>query len=229
MIIYPIEMHKISKEKKKFLVFNDSLTLRDEDDYLYDLKKEARDKDVPVISDECENLLKMILDIKKPKKILELGTAVGYSALFMARNIDKSSHIDTVENYKPRINKAKLNFKKYDKNKSISLYDMDIDDYLDKIIKNKTKKYDLIFLDAAKAQYIIWLPMLIKLLNKKGIIIADNVLVDNDILESRYTIRKRDRSIHKRMREYLYAIFHDDKLMSYLYDIGDGVSVTIKR
>lgn len=222
-------MHNFTKEKERFLVYYDSLKMTDEDNFLYDLKSDAIKKDVPVITDECESLLKLILDIKRPKRILELGTAIGYSALYMANCLNNKINIDTVENYKPRIKKAKENFKKYDKNKIIHLYDMDIDDYLNNKMKNKKAYYDIIFLDAAKAQYIVWLPTLIRILKKGGILIADNVLIDKDIYESRYTVRKRDRSIHKRMRDYLYNIFHDKKLKSYLYDIGDGVSVTIKR
>lgn len=224
-------MHIFSNEKERFLTFHESLSLKDNIDkdtkFLLDLKEYAINNDVPIITDECKELLSLVLNIKRPKEILELGTAIGYSALTMLNFLDNEVHIDTVENYPPRIIDAKNNFKKLDKNNKITLYDEDIDKFLD---DNKVKfknKYDFIFLDAAKAQYIFWLPILKEMLNDKGIIFADNVLCDKDIFESRYTVRKRDRSIHKRMKEYLHAIFNDKELDSYLYDIGDGVSISI--
>lgn len=199
--------------------------------YIDELKDEAIKMDVPIIMDSTRDVIKLLLSIKKPKQILELGTAIGYSTLIMSEYSSKNTKIDTVENYKPRIKVAKKNIKLYDKYKKISLYDMDVADFLKKKIKtNKNiSAYDFIFLDAAKAQYIVWLPDIISLMKKGAILIADNVLRDGDILESRYTIRKRDRTIHKRMREYIYEICHNDSLDSYILDIGDGLTVSLKK
>lgn len=223
-------MHDLNIDNERFRVFVEAYQ-KPYLDYIEKLKSDALVDDVPIITDATRDVLKLLLEIKKPKRILELGTAIGYSTIFMSEYTKKSTHIDTIENFPKRVKEAKKNIKLYDKNKKITLYDMDISDFLLKKAKNiKVKdKYDFIFLDAAKAQYIVWLPYLIELLNKNGLLIADNVLRDGDILESRYTIRKRDRTIHKRIREYIYAICHDKNLDSYILDIGDGLTVSVRK
>lgn len=208
--------------------FIDSFSI-DEAEYLTELKTYAKNNDVPIIRDRTIEFLRMIINIKKPKNILEIGTAIGFSALVMKNELN-DVHIDTIEDYEKRIVLAKENFNKYCPDDSIKLYPGDATEYLEKWISDDIKeKYDFVFLDAAKGQYIKWLPSIIILLKPDGILLTDNVFKDGEILEDKLTIEKRDRTIHKRMREFLYEITHNPKLKSYIYDIGDGISISIKK
>ena len=125
-----------------------------EDPLLYEIEKEARKQEVPIIRTEMKNLIKVLLQIKKPEKILEVGTAVGFSALFMSRYLEPGAAITTIERYEPRIEKAKENFKKADEKQCITLLEGDAME----ILKNLEETYDFIFMDAAKGQYIHFLP-----------------------------------------------------------------------
>ena len=186
--------------------------------------------DVPIIKNATKDFVRSIINIKKPTKILEIGCAVGYSSIIMYDEVKKYCRnpiMYTIENYPKRIHEAKLNFNKYGY-KDIVLFEDDAGIILKKLIQSGDK-FDLIFLDAAKAQYPIWLDDIKKLLNKNGILIADNIFKDGEILESRYLIRKRDRTIHQRMREFLHKIFNDNNLSSYIYNIGDGISLSVKN
>lgn len=197
-----------------------------DDEEIMKLKKFAIENDVPIIRDETRDFLRMIINIKDIKNILEIGTAIAYSTLVMHKsNVD--AHIYTIENYEKRILEAKSNINKYfDKNK-ITLIEKDAGVYLKECDKNNY--FDLVFLDAAKGQYINWLSDIKKLMKSGGILIADNIFKDGEILESKFLIKKRDRTIHKRMRDFLYQIKHDNELTTYIYNIGDGVSISIKK
>lgn len=208
--------------------FIDSFSI-DEAEYLTELKTYAKNNDVPIIRDRTIEFLRMIINIKKPKNILEIGTAIGFSALVMKKELN-DVHIDTIEDYEKRIVLAKENFNKYCTDDNIKLYPGDATEYLEKWTSDDIKeKYDFVFLDAAKAQYIKWLPNIIILLKPDGILLTDNVFKDGEIIEDKLTIEKRDRTIHKRMREFLYEITHNKNLKSYIYDIGDGISISIKK
>ena len=192
------------------------------------LKKYAKENDVPIIRDSAIDMLRMILNIKKPKNILEIGTAIGFSAMVMKYEL-VDVHIDTIEDFETRIEEAKKTFEKYDKENNITLYEGDAFIYLNKwVAEGKKDIYDFIFLDAAKAQYINWLPDILTLLKKDGVLYSDNVFKDDEIIQNRWSIEKRDRTIHKRMREYLYEITHNEDLKSYIFDIADGVAMSIK-
>lgn len=208
--------------------FIDSFS-ENEDDCLNELKTYAKNNDVPIIRDRTIEFLRMILNIKKPETILEIGTAIGFSALVMKKELN-NVHIDTIEDYEKRVVLAKENFDKYCVTDNIKLYAGDATDYLEDWVTEGIKdKYDFVFLDAAKGQYIKWLPNIITLLKKDGILLTDNVFKDGEVLEDKLTIEKRDRTIHKRMREFLYEITHHKELKSYIYDIGDGISISIKH
>ena len=133
----------------------------------------------------------------------------------------------TVENNIDRIKEAKTNIEKFFDDKKVVLIEDDITNYLE--AAEKEEKYDFVFLDAAKAQYIVWLPMLKKLMKKGAVLLADNIFKDGEILESRYTIIKRDRTIHKRMREYLHEVAKDIDFDTTIFNVGDGISVSIKK
>lgn len=186
--------------------------------------------DIPIIKNQTKNFIRSIINVKKPIKILEIGTAVGYSSIIIYDEVKKyckNPIMYTIENYPKRIEEAVKNFKKYGY-RDIALFKDDASIILEKLAQSGDK-FDLIFLDAAKAQYSIWLNNIKKLLNKNGVLIADNIFKDGEVIESRYLIRKRDRTIHQRVREFLHKIFNDKDITSYVYDIGDGISLSIKN
>jgi len=191
---------------------------------LEDLRKEALETDVPIVRAETEALLSFFVDYVKPKQILEVGCAIGYSSILMAGHMAENCHITTMENWPPRIEKAKENFKKANLEERITLLEGDATE----ILKDLEGPYDLVFMDAAKAQYINWLPDVLRLLSPEGVLISDNILQDGDVLESRFAVRRRDRTIHKRMREYLYELKHNAALSTMVLPLGDGVAVTTK-
>lgn len=193
--------------------------------FLEELEQYAKKTDVPIIRPQVQNLLKLLLAMKEPKTILEVGTAIGFSALLMSEYGPRDCHITTIEKYEVRIPIARGNFKKAGKEKEITLIEGDAT----QILKELTGPYDMIFMDAAKGQYIHFLPDILRLLPTGGILISDNVLQDGDVLQSRYAVTRRDRTIHSRMREYLYELTHHEGLQTDILPIGDGVTVSVKK
>ena len=188
------------------------------------IEEEALSSYVPIIRKETSALLKTLVALKQPKAILEVGTAVGYSALLMSRVMPENCRITTIEKYEKRIPIAKDNFKRAGKEQCITLLEGDAEE----ILKTLSGPYDFIFMDAAKGQYIHFLPEVLRLLPVGGVLVSDNVLQDGDIIESRFAVARRDRTIHARMREYLYTIKHMDCLQTAVVPIGDGVTVSVK-
>lgn len=207
---------------KDFLM---SLSSENDDDILK-LKEYAKENDVPIIRDEARDFLRLVIGIKKPKSILEIGTAIAYSTLIMHR-LCKDANIVTIEDFEKRIITARSNIDKYFDKSKIELIEGDAGVYLKE--NNEKEKFDFVFLDAAKGQYINWLNDIKRLMQKDAILIADNIFKDGEILESKYLIKKRDRTIYKRMREFLNNITNDNELDTYIFDIGDGISVSIKK
>jgi Predicted O-methyltransferase len=193
--------------------------------FLESLEREAKADQVPIIRREMQSFLKVMLMLKQPTRILEIGTAVGFSALLMCENAPANCHITTIENYQKRIPIAQANFAKADVAERITLLNGDANE----ILKELKGSFDFIFMDAAKAQYINFLPEILRLMDKGAVLISDNVLQDGDIIESHFAIERRNRTIHKRMREYLYQIKHHDELITSIIPLGDGVTVSIKR
>lgn len=193
--------------------------------YLNELERYAKKTDVPIIRTGMQSLLKFLLVMKGPKEILEVGTAIGFSALLMSEYAPKDCHITTIEKYEKRIPVAKENFRKAGKEDSITLLEGDATE----ILQSLEGTYDFIFMDAAKGQYIHFLPDILRLLKDGGLLISDNVLQDGDILESRYAVTRRNRTIHARMREYLYELKHHEALETVILPVGDGVTISVKR
>ena len=189
------------------------------------IEKEALETYVPIIRKEMQSFLKLMLAMKKPATILEVGTAVGFSAILMAEYNPEKCHITTIENYEKRIPIARENFKRVGKEQQITLLEGDAAD----ILKELKEPFDFIFMDAAKGQYIHFMPDVLRLLKKDGILISDNVLQDGDIIESRFAVTRRNRTIHKRMREYLYELTHTEELVTSVLPIGDGITVSVKK
>ncbi len=191
---------------------------------LEEIEAEAQRTFVPVIRKETQQLLKVLLAVNCPKRILEVGTAIGFSALLMEDCNPVPCRITTIENYEKRIPLAKANFLRAGKENVIELLEGDAS----LILKDLTETYDFIFMDAAKGQYIHFFPEVMRLLAPGGILVSDNVLQDGDIIESRFAVTRRNRTIHKRMREYLYQLTHSESLTTSVLPVGDGVTVSVK-
>ena len=189
------------------------------------IEEEALASYVPIIRKEMQSFLKVLLEMKRPKATLEVGTAVGFSALLMSEHVDEDCHITTIEKYEPRIPIARENFRRAGKEKQITLLEGDATDYL----KTLEGPYDFIFMDAAKGQYIHFLPDILRVLAPGGVLLSDNVLQDGDIIQSRFAVERRNRTIHARMREYLYTLTHHEQLTTSLIPLGDGVTLSIKK
>jgi len=193
---------------------------------LEQIEIEAHKDNVPIIRKEMESFLRVILAIKKPKRILELGTAVGYSAILMSEAIEKDASIITIENYEKRIVQARDNFKKADKEDVITMLEGDAMEIMPGL---EGDSFDFVFMDAAKAQYIHFLPEVMRLMKKGAVLITDNVLQEGDIIQSKYVVRRRDRTIHKRMREYLEVVKNHPELETTIVPIGDGITISVKK
>lgn len=191
--------------------------------FLEELEQKAKSDFVPVIRKEMQSFLKVLLSLKRPARILEVGTAVGFSALLMCEYNPVPCHITTIENYEKRIPLALENFKKAGREDRITLLAGDAAD----ILKDLEGPFDLIFMDAAKGQYLHFLPDVVRLMAPGSVLISDNVLQDGDIIESRFLVERRNRTIHKRMREYLYQLKHRDDLVTSVLPLGDGVTVSV--
>ena len=194
-------------------------------DILDKIEREALKTNVPIIRKEMQTFLKLMLVMNRPKRILEVGAAVGFSSIFMAEYNPIDCEIITIENYEKRIPLARENFKRARKEDTIMLLTGDAKD----ILPTLEKPFDFIFMDAAKGQYINFMPEVLRLLKPGGMLISDNVLQDGDIIESRFAVTRRNRTIHKRMREYLYELTHKEELQTAVLPIGDGITVSVKK
>jgi len=192
-------------------------------DWLEDIESRAVKDDVPIIRKETAALLTFMVRTRRPARILEVGSATGYSALLMWNASGGSVKIDTIEKYEKRIPIAEENFKK-NAGDMITLYAGDAAE----VLPTLTQEYDMIFMDAAKGQYLSFLPEVLRLLKSGGILITDNVLQEGDVMESRYAVCRRDRTIHSRMRDYLYELMHNEALESTILSGGDGMAISYK-
>ena len=193
--------------------------------FLDELECSALSEGVPIIRKEMQSFIKTLLALKKPQRILEVGTAVGFSTLLMCEYSQPEMHITTIENYEKRIPKARENFRRAGRESQITFLEGDAG----QILKELSGSYDLIFMDAAKGQYIHFLPDILRLLPPGGLLISDNVLQDGDIIESRFAVTRRNRTIHARMREYLYELKHHPELETVILPVGDGVTLSTKK
>ena len=193
--------------------------------FLEELEQIALRDRVPIIRREMQSFIKMFLALNQPKRILEVGTAVGFSTLLMCEYGPEDLQIVTIENYEKRIPIARENFRKAERESQITLLEGDAGE----ILKGLKGSFDMIFMDAAKGQYINWLPDVKRLMKKGSVLISDNVLQEGDIIESHYLVERRNRTIYKRMREYLYQLKHDPALVTSILPLGDGVTVSVKQ
>ena len=192
--------------------------------FLDQLELQAKKDRVPIIRREMQSFLKVLLQIKKPTKILEVGTAVGFSALLMAKYTPEDTRIVTIEKYEKRIPLAKANFQAAGMDHRLTLVEGDALE----ILREMEDSFDFIFMDAAKGQYIHFYPEVMRLLAPEGILVSDNVLQEGDLIESHFAVERRNRTIYKRMREYLYVLKHDERLETSILPVGDGAAVSYK-
>ncbi len=210
-------------DEERMRVFLHSLE-EDLPPWLAELRRQAGDAGIPVIRTEAESLLRFLLRVRCPVSVLEVGAGVGYSALFMSEYMPKNGRITTVESNRRRSLEAKRNFREAGRGERITILEGDAAELLPVL----EPSFDFVFMDAAKGQYLHFLPEVLRLLCPGGLLVSDNVLRDGDILESRYAVRRRDRTIHARMREYLYVLKHDSRLETLILPMGDGMTVSVR-
>lgn len=191
---------------------------------LGELQKYAYEKEIPIIPKDVVQLLGIILGLVKPVKILEIGMAVGFSASFMTGYLQEGGHLTTIDRYDVMIKQAKENFKCLGVEDKVTILEGNAND----ILPTLNEEYDFIFMDAAKGQYIQILPDVLRLLKKGGIIMADDILQEGRVAQGYEEVPRRQRTIHKRMNEFLYEITHNPKLKTSILTIGDGVALIQK-
>ena len=197
-------------------------------DFLDKLEASCIKDNIPIIRPSMQSILRVLIGLKRPGSILEVGTAVGFSAILMASCSLEGCKITTIEKYEKRLPVARENIKVSGYKDRIELIEGDAADVL-KDLSLKGFGFDLIFMDAAKGQYLNFFEDTLKLLNEGGILVSDNVLQEGDIIQSRFAVTRRNRTIHSRMREYLYVLTHDDRLETTILPVGDGVTVSVKK
>lgn len=190
-------------------------------EYLSLIREKALKDNIPIIRDDTQRFIVFLMKSFVPKRILEIGTAVGFSALLMAHFDSSLTKLVTIEDYEPRIKAAEENFSHSDA--PITLLTGDASE----VLKGLDGEYDFIFIDAAKGQYPEYLRLIRPLLASHAMIVADNILQDGRILEPKEALERRDRTIHKRIRQYLSEIMTDSSLVSTVLPIGDGLAVSI--
>ncbi len=193
---------------------------------LDEIEKKALEDRVPIIRKETAALLRALIYGIRPMRILEIGTAVGYSALLMCQAMPEGGSIVTIEKYEKRIAEARENFARSGMEDRIALLEGDADELLDTL---EGQSFDLIFMDAAKGQYLGWLSRLIPMMPCGAFLVSDNVLQDGDVVQSRFAIERRNRTIHSRMREYLYELKHCPLLETAILTVGDGVALSTRK
>ncbi|MEG0086077.1 MAG: O-methyltransferase [Niameybacter sp.] len=180
----------------------------------------------PIIKPEVADFMKVLLTMQKPKDILEIGTAVGYSAMLMSEFLQEEGKITTIERFAYMAENAKKNIKRAALEDKIQIMEGDAAELLATL---EDAKYDVVFMDCAKGQYINFLPHCIRVLKPGGLLITDNVLHKGAVAKSRYLIDRRQRTTHARLRDFLYTITHDPCLVSSVVPIGDGVALSYKK
>ena len=202
----------------------------DDEGIVSEIRREAILSGIPIVKPETAALLKVMILLRKPLRLLEVGTGTAYSAILMSEYMKEGSYIETIENYPPRIAAARENIKRAGREDMIKLIEGDAGEILPNLAGDTGSMgiYDMIFMDAAKGQYVHFLPSVLKLLGPGGLLVSDNVLQDGDIVSSRYAVTRRDRTIHSRMRDYLWQLKHSPQLETSVLSVGDGVALSVR-
>lgn len=199
-------------------------TLKSSDGLLKELEVYALENNVPIVHKEVAEFLKVLLKVQKPKRILEVGCAIGYSSILFASTIGKDVEIITVERNEKMIEKAKENIRLAGLENNITILEGDAEE----VLKEVSGEFDMIFLDAAKGQYKLFYDMVIDKLKVDGLLISDNILYKGMVAHDDFVIRRK-KTIVKRMRNYLDYICKCDYLSTSLMPIGDGVALSYKE
>lgn len=198
----------------------------EKEEYLREMKQYAIENHVPILQDVSLDLILLVLKLKKPNSILEVGTAIGYSAINFSKYLDgENSHILTVEKSEDMYKEAIKNIKNVGLEEKITVINADATEYLPTLDEND--KYDVVFIDAAKGQYLVFLENALRVIKKGGIIIADNVYFKGRVL-SGYN-EHRHRTATNRLRKYLELVTEDETLDTTVFNVGDGVAISIKK
>ena len=187
------------------------------------IKQKALEEHIPIIMDDTLEVVDKILTNLKPKKILEIGTAVGYSAMCFSEYLVEGGKIDTIERDEERIAEAKENIKKVEVEEKINIYEGDAVE----ILPTLNDKYDMIFIDAAKGKYPLFLKEALRMLNENGVILADNILYKGYVM-SDYNKHKQ-RTAVRNLREYIAEVTNNPNLETEILEVGDGLAVTKKK
>jgi len=197
-------------------------------EHLAKLEAYAIEHEVPIIRKEAQSLMRFFLELAKPKRILEVGTAIGFSASLLCEYMPKDCRLTTIEKVPMRIVEAEKNLAALKRSQDVTFLTGDAEEVLKKL-KEQGNQYDFVFMDAAKAQYMSFLAQILPMMPSGALLITDNVLQEGSIVESKYSITRRDRTIHMRMREYLYELKHNDALTTSIVAVGDGMALSVKR
>ena len=184
------------------------------------IKQKALEDHIPIIMDETLDVIEKYLESNKPKRMLEIGTAVGYSAICFTEFLDKNGKIDTIERDLERVKEAKENIKKVGLENKINIYEGDAVE----ILPNLNDKYDVVFIDAAKGKYPFFLKEALRLINKNGIIFADNILYKGYVM-SNYNKHKQ-RTAVRNLREYIKEVTENPNIETEILEVGDGLAVS---
>ncbi len=195
------------------------------DGVLGEIQRDALKKNMPIIPPETARLLCTLLSIKRPERILEIGCAIGFSAGLMSRYITEDGHITTIDRYELMINQAKKNFERLKITDKVTLLEGDAAE----ILPTLNDSFDVIFLDAAKGQYIQFLPECLRLLKEGGLFIADDVLFDGTVAWDRSLVPRRQRTIHQRLRAFLKEVADNPCLETTILPVGGGVLISHKK
>ncbi len=191
---------------------------------LGEIQADAYEKGLPIIPNEVVKLMGFVLGIHKPVNVLEIGMAVGFSSGFISEFLPEEGHITTIDRYPMMIEQAKINFRLLGIEDKVTILEGDAN----KILPELKGEFDFVFMDAAKGQYIYMLPHVLRLTRKGGVIMVDDVLQEGRVAQGYTEIPRRQRTIHKRLNEFLHEITHNEKLRTSILSIGDGVALIEK-
>ncbi len=192
---------------------------------LGDLEDLAHENGVPVIPHETVVFLQFLLKQKQPKNVLEIGTAIGFSASLMAESLGKDAKITTIDRFPVMIEKAKKNFAKLGLEDQVTLLEGEAAD----LLSNLEGPYDFIFMDSAKSKYITFLPECLRLLSDDGVLMVDDIFQAGTVLQPIEEIPRKNRAIHRKLNEFLEVVTKSPELTSTLLPLGDGVALISKN
>ena len=184
------------------------------------IKQKALEEHIPIIMDETLEVIEKYLTKNKPNRILEIGTAVGYSAICFTEFLAENGVIDTIEREADRVEEAKKNIKLAEVEDKINIYEGDAVE----ILPTLNQQYDVVFIDAAKGKYPFFLKEALRMINKEGIIFADNILYKGYVM-SDYNKHKQ-RTAVRNLREYIKEVSENPNLETEILEVGDGLAVS---